>query len=208
MSNADAVANVTMEQDRVLSVLDDAIHSLDDRLVKSYGYLDSATMQRQIQLNQNFSKRYYAYLKMVWGVVLALVLIFVAKMVARYFNLDDNIVTGVIVLAMSAAIIWCIMVYTDMRKRDPTDFDRIDPPPPPGMGSDSKAGTNLGAGAGGAGMTTCLTIDGQSCVKERFTNEGSSKTTVSDLIFGTKSVVDVTQTVDPYVAHEASYVTL
>lgn len=207
MSNADAVANVTMEQDRVLSVLDDAIHSLDDRLVKSYGYLDSATMQRQIQLNQNFSKRYYAYLKMVWGVVLALVLIFLAKMVARYFNLDDNIVTGVIVLVMSAAIIWVIMVYTDMSKRDPTDFDRIDPPPPPGMGSDSKAGANLGAGAGDTGMTTCFTLDNKNCV-QGFTNEGSSKTTVSDLIFGTKSVVDVTQTVDPYVAHEASYATL
>ncbi len=94
---------------------------------------------RAVELNIYYSEMYKAYAKLMFGVFVCLVLIYLLNLLYSIYIIPDVFISMIIGLILAAMIVWIYANYSDIRRRDKVYFDKYD----------FKAPGNLGIGGEG-----------------------------------------------------------
>ena len=171
-------AQTVEHQTEVLKIVDDETLRLKSQADTLRHAQESSN--RLIAFNQNFSKRYSEYVKMLFILFAGLAIIVIILMIGRVFPIGSSIQTVLTILILSVVVIWCIKIYSNIQMRDNIDFDQISVPPPPskydmksteiknGNSGNLLCSVELGLCAGAQCCNTKETkwdVNSQSCVK-------------------------------------------
>jgi ABC-type multidrug transport system fused ATPase/permease subunit len=98
------------------------------RLNDKKGSIDNAysSQQRAIYMNDNVSKRYNAYSRILFIVVIILFIIFALVMLQPYLPFIPSMIFNVVFIGLvSFMIIYCLGIYFDIERHEKIDYDRI-----------------------------------------------------------------------------------
>jgi len=121
-SNADT-NSLILQQNTINRILD----TEDERLAAKRANIDNAIngQQRLIQLNDTYRKRYSAYIKLVFIIVLALVIIIALMFINKLFPLiPQSVYTLLYIIILSVSIIYAWFILSDIQKRDKFEYDK------------------------------------------------------------------------------------
>jgi hypothetical protein len=106
------------------------IHAEKNRLnQKSVGIQQAITSQnRMIQLNQSYASRMREYSYMI--MIIALTVVFIVVLMFFQNILPSRLYTFLFMLFSITGIIWALVIYIGIMKRDNVDFDKIHSTPP------------------------------------------------------------------------------
>lgn len=81
---------------------------------------------RAVELNIYYSEMYKAYAKLMFGVFVCLVLIYLLNLLYSIYIVPDILISTLIGLAIVAMMVWFYSNYADIRHRDKVYFDKYD----------------------------------------------------------------------------------
>lgn len=178
------------------SQVDGIIQKETSRITQQQTSLINATQgkKRIINLNDSYRKKYTQYLKLLIAIVATLLIVWLIKILDKRFGdmlpsflyyLFDILT----ILVISFGVIYCYLVYSDIGRHDPLNYDQLYIAPPPNAkpvtsgnalpndGTSINGGDLLGNNAGCSGKTCCgsdTKWDSTSlkCIKQGFTTMG------------------------------------
>lgn len=109
------VAALTNERDNMEKIVNDETVRLQAKQ-NSIEYVKTS-QDRLIMLNENYSKVYYAYLKIIGIIVLTLLIVSIMV----YFSIPIVL----IIIIGGLGILWCLFALSDIYSRDNMNFDEI-----------------------------------------------------------------------------------
>jgi hypothetical protein len=187
-------ANATLlNQNQVNNILE----TENQRLLAKKQNIDLATQgqERMIQLNQNYQLRYAVYTKMIMTIVLVLFLCILIGQMETYITIIPAAVYMLFyVIAITGGMIYLYILYTNLSRRNPMDYNEIMIPPPLNVGQNTGTPSNasgvnpnltaeLGSYYGCIGQNCCASglswspLTGCSLTPAAVTSSNSSSTT-------------------------------
>jgi len=129
-----------------------------------------AGQQRILNLNDSYRKRYKQYLKMVIAIVVILVIIWVLQVLNTRFEgiIPSYLFDLITVVIASIGLIYCYLVYSDIGRYNPLNYDELNIAPPPNITTSTSgnvapnsitatSGADLTASSGCVGEACCAT---------------------------------------------------
>ena len=120
------------EQSNVILSKQDDINTIVEnekaRLTEKKDSIDNAysSQQRAIYMNDNTQKRYNAYSRILFIVVIILFIIFALLMIQSYLPFIPSVVFNVIIIGLASfMIIYCLGIYFDIQRHEKIDYDRL-----------------------------------------------------------------------------------
>jgi hypothetical protein len=81
---------------------------------------------RATYMNNNVQKRYNAYLKILFVVVIVLIIVFFLSIIGNYFPIIPSFLINILYIGLfSFLIIYSISIYSEIQKHDKMDFDKL-----------------------------------------------------------------------------------
>lgn len=153
-----AAAQTVEQQQGVATVLGQEMSYLQGRqkLIQD----SETTTERTVAFNQNFSKRFVEYIKMVVILVVGLGMMVFIVVLTKMEALSSTWGTILSILVVGGCAIWAYSIYIKMLARDNMNYDRIHTDPPP----ESAFNSGMGAG-GGKGVGAAAVCIGEQCCK-------------------------------------------
>jgi hypothetical protein len=131
LDSVDSKSNALLtKQESVNTIVTNEKNRLDQKKEN----IDNAysSQQRAIYMNDNISKRYNAYSKILIAAVIGAFVLFVIALLQSYLLFIPSFIFIIIYISiLSGVLIYSISIYVDIRKHEQIDYDRIYSRPPP-----------------------------------------------------------------------------
>lgn len=166
VSNSQIGSNSVLYKQKIVN---DILDKENARLQAKQTNINTAIsgQKRIIALNNNYQKRYAAYTKMVIAIVVGLVLyIFIDKLRVLLPFIPEIVFYLIIIVILGSIIFYVYLLWIDIHKREPTNFDELALPAPDLSGAPSAADAAAAAnsatpGSGPSGSSG--TVDYTNC---------------------------------------------
>jgi len=140
------------------------------RIQSQQSILDNAQkgQQRILNLNDSYRKRYTQYLKMIIAVAIILVIVWVLQVLdTRFAGLIPSYLFDLLtVIIVSIGVIYCYLVYSDIGRHNPLNYDELNIATPENAAPPQTAGAaapNSNESTNGGDLTASGACSGQSC---------------------------------------------
>lgn len=81
---------------------------------------------RSIYMNDNINKRYNAYLKILYALVIVLIIVFILSIIGNYFPFIPSFVLNIIYIGLfSFTMIYSNTIYSEIKTHDRIDYDKL-----------------------------------------------------------------------------------
>lgn len=127
-------ANLDQINDKTNSILtgqyevSNIVNQEKGRLIEKKNSVDNAysSQVRSIYMNDNMNKRYNAYLKILYALVIVLIIVFILSMIGNYFPFIPSFVLSIIYIGLfSFTMIYSITIYSEIQRHDRMDYDKL-----------------------------------------------------------------------------------
>jgi len=125
LDNINGKTNTLLTQQLEVS---DIVNQEKNRLDSKKQSIDNAysSQVRSIYMNDNINKRYNAYLKILYALVIVLIIVFIISMIGNYFPFIPSFVLSIIYIGLfSFIIIYSITIYSEIQRHDRIDYDKL-----------------------------------------------------------------------------------
>lgn len=146
------------------------INSEMDRIQTQQSILDNAQkgQQRILNLNDSYRKRYSQYLKMIVAIVIILVIVWVLQVLDTRFEgiIPSYLFDLLTVIIVSIGVIYCYLVYSDIGRHNPLNYDELNLATPKNAAPPQTAGNaapNSNESTNGGDLTASDGCSGQFC---------------------------------------------
>ena len=135
-------SNVLLGQQRAMN---DIVNTENNRLVDKKRNIEDAysSQQRAVYLNNNLQKKYNAYNKILIVVFIGALVLFILGLLAPYLTfLPPFFVPIKYIGVISTVVIYSLVIYWDIRKHDPLNYDKLYLKPLPSTDSSGEEDTS------------------------------------------------------------------
>ena len=168
-NNVNALSNALTDKTFSAMFQNEVIQNEQNRLNQKQQSIDLAktSQNRMITLNNSYSARYGAYIKIIMIVVVLFVMFIGLRFLqSSLIFIPSGVMDLIYIIIFSVGFIYALTIYMDIQSRDPVYFDQINLPPP-NMPADAASSNlaqiknaNFGNLLGGLQLGTCI---GGSC---------------------------------------------
>ena len=125
LSDIQNISNNTLSKQKDINNI---VNSEQSRLTEKKSSIDNAysSQQRAIYMNDNISKRYNSFSRILFIAVIILFIIFGLVMLQPYVPFIPSMVFNIVFIGLlSFMIIYCLGIYMDIERHEKIDYDRI-----------------------------------------------------------------------------------
>lgn len=120
-SQSDAVLSHQSSMNKILLNEQTRLQQKRDSVDNAY-----SSQQRAIYMNDNLQKRYAAYSRMIYILVITLAIVFVFALIQRFVPFIPSAVFNIIYFVLFAgAFVWCVIIFFDIQNHNPLDYDKL-----------------------------------------------------------------------------------